>query len=296
MSQREKKVKVTKENGDVVEIVVKRPTPKHLSQAQMIGSRVWTQAVRDGIFTKIGLEKFMEENGIWDSEKAIKQTRILQQIGLLEKEIASGKNPNGTTLKLSEGKNKAIELRRLRIELRELIAEKIALESNTAEGLADNSKFNYLVSQCTYYSDGKKVYSSLDDYNDRSDDEISFSAAAALGEIVYNLDRSYEESLPENQFLKKYHFVNEDLSLIDKDGNRVDVDGTPVNDRGWLINDKGERVDREGNLLTESGNLLVQGDFIDDLNEKKKTLKVKPTKIETSSEGKKSQEEAKDEE
>jgi hypothetical protein len=295
MSKKEKRVKVTKDDGDVVEIVVKRPTPKHLSQAQMIGSRIWTQAVRDGIFTKIGLEKFMEEQGIWDSDKAIQQTRILQQIGLLEKEIASGKNPNGTSLKLSEGKSKAIELRRLRIELRELIAEKISLEANTAEGLADNAKFNYLVSECTYHEDGTKVYSSLDDYNNRSDDEISFSAAAALGEIVYNLDRSYEESLPENQFLKKYHFVNEDLSLVDKDGNRVDVDGTRVNDKGWLVNDKGERVDREGNLLTESGNLLVQGDFIDDVNEKKKPSKAKSTKAEISAEDKKSQEEAKDE-
>lgn len=276
MSKQEKKVTVKKEDGTEVNIVVKRPSSRQLSNAQMVGSKVWTQAIKDGIFTKVGLEKFMSDQGIWNEKKAIKQAEILRNIALLEKEIASGKNPNGTTLKLSEGKNKAIELRSLRIELRELIAEKISLESNTAEGLSDNAKFNYLVSQCTFYEDGNKVYANVDDYNDRSDDEISFSAAAALGEIVYRLDRSYEESLPENQFLKKYKFVNDDLALVDDEGNRIDVDGTKVNEKGWLINDKGERVDRDGNLLTENGNLLIQGDFIDDIHEEEK--KPKPRK------------------
>jgi len=272
MSIKEKKVEVKTDEGEKINIVVKRPNSRQLEKAQMVGSKVWTQAVKDGIFTKVALEKFMEAQGIWTSEKAIEQTRILQEIAMLESQIASGKNENGTTLRLSEGKEKAIQLRKLRIGLRELISEKISLESNTAEGLADNAKFNYLVSQCTYDGTGQnKVYANVEDYNDRSDDEISFNAAAALGELVYRLDRSYEESLPENQFLKKYKFVDEELSLVDENGNRVDVDGTKVNEKGWLINDKGDRVDREGNLLTEEGNLLVQGEFIDDIHPESKT-------------------------
>tara|TARA_B100000902_G_C27321973_1_gene925350 strand:- start:8508 stop:9389 length:882 start_codon:yes stop_codon:yes gene_type:complete len=289
MSIKEKKVEVKTDEGQKINIVVKRPSSRQLERAQMVGSKVWTQAVKDGIFTKVGLEKFMEAQGIWTSEKAIEQTRILQEIALLESQIATGKNENGTTLRLSEGKEKAIQLRKLRIGLRELISEKISLESNTAEGLADNAKFNYLVSQCTYDETGEnKVYANVEDYNDRSDDEISFNAAAALGELVYKLDRSYEESLPENQFLKKYKFVDSELSLVDEDGNRVDVDGTKVNDKGWLVNDKGDRVDREGNLLTEEGNLLVRGEFIDDIHPeskpKAKTAAKKVTKKQTSKE------------
>jgi hypothetical protein len=192
-------------------------------------------------------------------------------------------------MKLSEGKEKSIDLRRLRIDLRELIAERISLESNTAEGLSDNAKFNFLVSQCTYREGGEeKVYASIDEYNDKADDEISFNAAAALGELVYKLDRSYEESLPENQFLKKYKFVDEDLSLVDEDGNRVDVDGTKVNEKGWLINDEGGRVDRDGNLLTETGNLLLQGEFVDDIHpeEKKSKAPAKKTSKKTVSKAK----------
>jgi len=271
---KEKQIEVKTDDGEIVKIVVKRPNSRQLEKAQLIGSKMWTQAVKDGIFTKVALEKFMKDQGIWTSEKALKQTQILRQIGHLETQIATGKNENGTTMKLSEGKEKSIDLRRLRIELRELIAERISLESNTAEGLSDNAKFNFLVSQCTYHESGEKVYANVEEYNNKADDEISFNAAAALGELVYKLDRSYEESLPENQFLKKYKFVDEDLSLVDEDGNRVDVDGTKVNEKGWLINDNGSRVDRDGNLLTETGNLLLQGEYVDDIHPEAKKPKA----------------------
>lgn len=181
---------------------------------------------------------------------------------------------------MSEGKEKALKIRRLRNQLRELISEKIGLEANTAEGLSDNAKFNFLVAGCTYYPDGEKVYTNLAEYEEKSDDAVAFSAAAALGEMIYNLDKSYEEGLPENQFLKRFKLVDEDLSLIDKEGNKIDVDGTKVNDKGWLINDEGNRVDREGNLLSDSGQILLQADYEDDVNDPepekpKKTRKAK---------------------
>ena len=94
--------------------------------------------------------------------------------------------------------------------------------------------------------------------------------------MMYNLDNSYEESLPENQFLKKFNLVNDDLSLVDNEGHRVDVDGTLVNDKGWLVNDSGDRIDREGNLLSEAGQMLLQADYEDDVHPA--TLKKKITK------------------
>ena len=66
--------------------------------------------------------------------------------------------------------------------MRQLISEKIALEANTAEGLADNAKFNFLVANCTFDAGGQKVYKSLDDYDENSDDEVAFAAAATLGQ------------------------------------------------------------------------------------------------------------------
>lgn len=280
MNIKEKKVEVELSDGSKINILVRKPTAKDLNMAQKIGAKVWTDSVKDGLFTKQSLAKFMEDNNIWNQQKQKERDTIAQSIDNLEKELALGRSSSGK-LKVSEGKVKAIELRRLRNNLRNLIAERISLESNTAEGLAENAKFNYLVSSCTFYEDGRKVYSNVEEYNNKAEDEIAFQAAAALGEMMFQLDKNYEENLPENQFLKRFHLVDNDLSLIDKEGNKVDVDGTRVNDDGWLINEKGERIDREGNLLSEAGYLILQADYEDDVNlveSEPKTKKKKANK------------------
>lgn len=278
MRLKEKDVSVEKEDGTKVDIVVKRPTAKDLSTAQKLGSKVWTDSVRDGLFTKEGLEKFMTERGIWDKSKQSQQEEIVSQIDRLEKDIALGRSTSGKKMRVSEGKEKALQVRRLRVRLRELVSERIALEGNTAESIADNARFNFLVASCVFYKDGKKVYNSLDEYNSQAEDEVAFAAAAALGELMYSLDQNYEENLPENRFLKKFNLVDDDLSLINTDGKKVDIDGTLVNDDGWLVNKDGHRIDREGNLLTEDGQLELQGDYDDDVNDvKPKTRRKKTT-------------------
>lgn len=280
MKEKNREVEVELEDGTKVKIVVKKPSAMLMTKAQKIGVKVWTESIRDGLFTKLTLQDFMRANNIWNDVKEKEQSRISSEINRLEKELALG-GASGRRLKVSEGKEKALQIRRLRNQLRELISEKISLESNTAEGLSDNAKFNFLVANCTYYSNGEKVYNTLAEYEEKSDDEIAFAAAATLGEMIYNLDKSYEENLPENQFLKKFNLVDEDLSLVDKDGNRVDVDGTRVNDKGWLINDKGQRIDRDGNLLSDNGQILIQAEYEDDLNE----VEEKPKKKKTVKEG-----------
>jgi len=268
-----KTIDVEKEDGSKVKIVIKKPTANVINQAQKVGAKVWTESIREGLFTKISLDKFMKDNGIWDSKKEQEKDDIVNNIKLLERQIALG--VDGRKLKVSEGKQKALELRGLRNQLRDLLAEKINLESNTAEGLADNAKFNFLVANCTFTPNGEKVYKSLDDYNENADDEVAFAAAAGLGQMMYSLDSSYEEELPENQFLKKFNLVDDELSLVDKDGHRIDVDGTLVNDKGWLVNSDGKRIDREGNLLNESGQILLQAEYEDDVNEKVKKSRSK---------------------
>jgi len=277
-NNKSKELEVELEDGSTSKIVVKRPNANLINKAQMIGAKVWTESVKDGLFTKISLNDFMKENGIWDESKEDKQYTITENIKLLERQIALG--VDGRKLKVSEGKRKAIEIRQLRIELRRLISEKIGLEANTAEGLADNAKFNYLVANCTYNDKGEKVYKSLAEYDENSDDEVAFAAAATLGQMMYNLDSSYEEELPENQFLKKFNLVDEDLSLVDKSGNRIDVDGTKVNDKGWLVNDSGDRIDREGHLLNEQGQILLQAEYEDDVSETPKPKATRKKKTE----------------
>lgn len=268
--EKDKVVEVKIKDGDAektVKIVVKRPQSSVMSQAQRVSAKAWTDCVRDGIMTKKELSKFMKEQGIWDKGKDAEQDKISNEIIALEKKLYVGDSKNAK-VKASEAKNIAIEMRKKRNELRELIAEKMALEQNTAEAISDNARFEFLVANCTFYENGNKVYNSLDEYTEQADSEIAFAAATALAQMMYSIDKDFEANLPENKFLKQYHFVNDDLSLVNDKGETVDLEGRRINNLGQYINDEGQRTDKDGNVLDEHGNYIPSVVYVDDKGKK----------------------------
>lgn len=261
-------VKIKDGEGEkTVKIVVKRPQSAVMSQAQRVSAKAWTDCVRDGIMTKKELSKFMKEQGIWDKGKDVEQDKISSEIIALEKKLYVGDGKNAK-VKASDAKNIAIDMRKKRNELRELIAEKMSLEQNTAEAISDNARFEFLVSSCTFYENGNKVYNSIDDYTEQSDGEIAFAAATALAQMMYSIDKDFEANLPENKFLKQYHFVNDDLSLVNEKGETVDLENRRINNLGQYINDEGQRTDKDGNALDENGNYISSIVYVDDKGKK----------------------------
>lgn len=288
LKEKEKKVDVKVTDGDTektVTIIVKKPNNALVSQAQRVSAKTWTECVRDGIMTKKELEKFMKEHDIWNQDKEKEQKEITERINALEKELYLGSK--GKRISKSEGKRIAINMRIERIKLRELIAEKMSLEQNTAESLSDNSRFDFLVANSTFYENGQRVYKDLDDYTENSDSEIGFAAATALAQMMYSIDKDFEAKLPENKFLKMFNFVDDDLSLVNDSGETVDTEGRRIDKNGYYINDKGERVDRDGNPLDENGNYILSVEFTDDDNAEEeveaKTASKKPRKKATDS-------------
>lgn len=265
-------VKVTKDNKEeTVKIVVKKPSSSVLSQAQRVGAKVWTDCVREGIMTKKELEKFMKEQGIWDEGKDEAQKKIVQQISDLEKQLYVSGN-GGKKLKASEGKRIAIQMRIKRNELRDLIAERMGLEQNTAESISDNARFDYLVANCAFYENGQKVYKDLEDYKERSDNELAFSAASTLAGMMYSVDKDFEAKLPENKFLKMFNFVNEDLSLVNDKGETVDTEGKRIDKNGYWLNENNQRIDKDGNILDENGNYVPTVVYLDEEDKEVKPL------------------------
>lgn len=267
LKEKEKKVDVKVTDGDTektVTIIVKKPNNALVSQAQRVSAKTWTECVRDGIMTKKELEKFMKEHDIWNQDKEKEQKEITERINALEKELYLGSK--GKRISKAEGKRIAIDMRIERIKLRELIAERMSLEQNTAESLSDNSRFDFLVANSTFYENGQRVYKDLDDYTENSDSEIGFAAATALAQMMYSIDKDFEAKLPENKFLKMFNFVDDDLSLVNDSGETVDTEGRRIDKNGYYINDKGERVDRDGNPLDENGNYILSVEFTDDDN------------------------------
>jgi len=263
MSKDKEKIVEVDVDGNKVKIMVKKPNNVILSQAQRVGAKAWTDCVRDGIMTKKELEKFMKEQGIWDDGKDKEQKALVEEIASLEKKLFIGSQGH-TKLKASEGKEIAIKMRMKRAELRDLIAERISLEQNTAESISDNSRFDYLVANCAFYENGQKVYNSLEEYQSRADVEPAFTAASTLAGMLYSVDRDFEAKLPENKFLKMFNYVNEDLSLVNKEGETVDLEGRRIDKNGFYLNEEGKRVDKDGNLLDESGNYVPTVEYITD--------------------------------
>lgn len=291
MSQdKEKTVEVVVKNGDKedkVKIVIKRPNNVILSQAQRVGAKAWTDCVRDGIMTKKELEKFMKEQGIWDDGKDEEQKKIVQEISDLEKQLYVGGANKGSKLRASEGKEIAIKMRIKRNELRDLIAERMSLEQNTAESISDNARFDFLVASCTYYENGNKVYNSLEEYKEKADNEVGFLAASTLASMLYSVDKDFEAKLPENKFLKMFHFVDDNLSLVNDKGETVDLEGRRIDKSGYYINEDGKRVDKDGNILDEFGNYVPTLTYVDDKGKKLEVDKKesKETKATTNSDG-----------
>ena len=253
------------EDGNEVKVAVLKPKSNHLREAQLAYNRAFRDALESGALLRQKLEDHMREQGIWDDTKQKQYDDVNKTILEGEKKLAKG------GISLSEAKTLALDMRVARANLRELIAERTVMDGNTAEGQADNARFNALVSECVVSSDNNNVkkFETLEDYDTVASQPWAVEAASQLANMLYDLDPNYDNNLPENKFLKDYSFVNEDLRLVNDDGHLVDSQGRLINEEGRFIayDDKGEEyfIDIEGNTLTEEGDYVVEFQpFLDD--------------------------------
>lgn len=245
--------KVTVDDKEV-ELAVVSPNAQVSQDANLQYRTSFAKAVKAGVLLRDKLEEELERQGLWGPEQVTKEVDLIRQ----RNEKLSAIEKGG--IKLSLAKQLALEVHDIRSQLRELYTARTALDSNTAEGVAENSKFDYLVSACTLYSDGKRYFRDLNDYYERSNEPATSIAASKLMQIIYGVDADYESSLPENQFLKKFKFVDDKLRFVDKDGNFTDRSGRKVDSEGYYLNDEGKRIEPEKvetlPFLDDEGNSL----------------------------------------
>jgi hypothetical protein len=244
----------------VVSLFVKAPSLQDQREATKIYNQTFSEALKAKAVVRAKLDDVLMEQGLWDANKQAQFTKLQNDILDGERKLAKGGIP------LSEAKKVALLMKKSREDLRDLIAVKTNLDTHTAEGQADNARFNYLVSACTVYTDTKEQYfKSYEDYLNRSADPVAILAAQNLAGMLYGLENDYEEKLPENKFLKQYKFVDNKLRLINKDGHLVDDNGRLIDESGRFVNEKGEYVDKDGNLVDNQGDYLLDfKPFLDD--------------------------------
>jgi len=202
----------------------------------------------------------MIEQGVWSKEKEDELKELGEKIHDGEKRLSTG------GIKLAEARKIAIDMRINRIKRTELLSELGQNDSNTLEGQSENAKFNFLASRCIISEEtGKPVYKDTDDYLLHGSDDVALKGAELFAEMQYGLNRNYEKQLPENKFLQKWNFVNDELRLVNKDGKLIDIDGRLIDDNGRYIDENNNFVDIDGNPLDKDGNYLGEHKpFLDD--------------------------------
>jgi hypothetical protein len=241
-------------------LTAKSPSLNDQREAQKIYNQAFTDAIKSKSVVRAKLDDLLKDQGLWNDEKQAKFTELQKELLEGEKKLAKG------GISLREARELALRMKKLREDIRDLISVRTSLDNHSAEGQADNARFNYLVSVCVVYKDtNDKYFNNLEDYLNRADDPVAMLGAQNLANMLYGLDNDFEKNLPENKFLHKYKFVNSELRLIDKKGRLIDADGRLVDDRGRYIDEEGNFVDRFGNKMSETGEYIVDAQpFFDD--------------------------------
>jgi hypothetical protein len=248
--------------GDIT-VLVKKPNRKDLNESQIAYNKAWRKSLDDKAILRQKLNDYLTEQGVWSEDKQKQYDDFVKKINDRELVLKKGGIP------LKKAKSIALELKRLRASFRDLISERTSYDNNTAEGTADNARFDYLVSVCVLDPSSKKpVFKDMDDYNERGSEGWAIKAAGELANFIYNLDPNYEKSLPENEFLSKFKFTDEKGRLVNKDKHLISVDEDGVerliDEESYYVaydeNGVQYRVNRSGEKIVE----IVESPFLDD--------------------------------
>ena len=226
-------------DDEVVKVLLKSPGAKEYRDSQMEYNKAFRKALDSGALLRQKLSDYMEQQGIWDDEKQKKNDEFVAKIQSKEELLKGG------GIRLSEAKEIALELRVLRAEFRDFLAERNTLDQNSAEGQADNARFSELVRLCMLNPKTKQPYfPTQKDYDESGDQPWVIEAASELASMIYGLDPDYDNKLTENKFLKEFDFVNKDLRLVNEAGHLVDSEGRLINEDGRFVAYKTEEAEK----------------------------------------------------
>lgn len=243
-------------------LAVKRPDQKALREAQKVHNKAFRDAVESGALLRAGIEKVMRAQNLWDDARQKEFEGIQKRLSDGEKKLAGGR------IKLSEARSIALDMASARASLRDILSERNNLDLHTAEAQAENARFGFLVSACTFIESegGKPFFRDYDDYLSRADEPASGQAASELGKLLYSLEDDWQKKLPEWAFMLRMRLCDDKLRLTSREtGKFVDARGRPVDEEGYLVNEEGHRVSEDGTPLNEDGTFAVEfSPFLDE--------------------------------
>jgi len=232
---------------------VNKPTAKDQREAQKTYQRAYAQAVDAGAKLRMQIDDILRSRGKWNDDKEAELKDIQHKL----REGAFRLHEGG--FDIDEAYKLALDMREWRGKYLDIQVERGSLDSNTAEGMADNTKHNHLTALCLVDDKtDKRIYDSLDAFEDDADSAVAIFGAQTLATMLHNWDADMHGKLPENQFLTDYGFVDSELRLINKDGHLIDDEGRLIDENNRFVDKDGNFVDRDGRRIDEEGNFIVE--------------------------------------
>jgi len=249
-------VKVNDKNVSIKVLKVNKEIS--LSSAKFY-SQAFEKALDNGLMLRKQVENMLKERGIYDSkidEESFED--ISKQLRDLEVKLRKGVHGNRRMSK-DEGKEIALEMRKLRRKLSTIGSDTTDYFTNTVESVAENERLQYLIYACTVYADsGDNYWKSFEAFKDspETENELISKAMKALIQNESGIELSDRQDSYEDSWLKRMGFMNSKGQLVAKDGKIVDENGRWINEEGRFVNEQGQLVDQFGNLVNEKGDLL----------------------------------------
>lgn len=135
-----------------------KPSSSIMREAKFIYSRVFTQAIKDGLFTKRKLESVLKGGDVDVIEDYNRRRNELVRLYTDTREMAEANNN-------PEQVESLVSL--MAVYRDRIIQEDLSMNStfaNTAEQLAEDDRMNYLISQLIVDENDKKVWNSLEEF------------------------------------------------------------------------------------------------------------------------------------
>ena len=124
-------------NGETKNFSIVSPSSEAQKEANKIYNTAFSDAIKSKALVRAKLDDVLTEQGLWDDKKQEKFNGLQNAILEGERTLSKG------GISLSKAKEVALNMKKNRSELRDLISVKTNLDTHTAEGQADNAKFNY---------------------------------------------------------------------------------------------------------------------------------------------------------
>jgi len=243
---------------------VRIPKVQDIKEANELRSRTFNEALSRGDLLRDQLESELRKRSLWNDNREMEYQTLRREVLDGEYRLEKG------GCKLSSARHTALEMAEKREKMVELLSSRTDLDSNTCEGKADAARFNFLFSCCLVYDEDDEPYfpNKLDDYLESQDDPVAVKGATEYYYLISGAD-DLDSNLPENVFLKKFKFVDENNRLVDSDGRLIDGEGQHIDEEGYYIKwDKSgnsTQVDANGRKVTDDGKFDVKSSpFLDD--------------------------------